>query len=77
MSVYFPSAISKHLPLQRIDTLGLFNTTEITSISEAQRIDNPRKLFKDTFFYGYNTDPVRNWVFLPHPLARQNELSYS
>jgi len=77
MSTYFPSAASKHLPQQYADTLGLFNHTEIPSITEAQRHDNPNELFKNTYFYGYNTDHAHNWAFGPHPLPKQNELSYS
>ena len=73
----FPSAASKHLPKLYVDTIGLFNKQEIPSITEAQRNDNPKEFFKDTFYFGYNTDHSKNWAFVPHPLAKQNELSYS
>jgi len=75
--VYFPSTASKHLPELYSDTIGLFNTTNIPSITEAQRNDNPKEWFKNNYFFGYNTDHAHNWAFTPHPLARQNELSYN
>jgi len=73
----FPSPASKHLPGLNSDTLGLFNHSEITSITDAQRHNNPYELFKNTLYFGYNTNQSTNWSFIPHPLAKQNELSYS
>lgn len=75
--ISFPSAASKHLPALYADTIGLFTRTEITSITTAQQNDNPVKMFQNTLYFGYNTDHARNWAFVPHPLARQNELSYN
>lgn len=76
MSIYFPSTASKHLPALYADTIGLFNNVNIPSITEAQRNDNMTKAFKNNYFFGYNTDYIHNWAFTPHPLRRQNELSY-
>jgi len=73
----FPSTASKHLPALYADTTGLFNHTEIPSITVAQRADNPKEMFKNNLYPWYNSDHAHNWAFGPHPLAKQNALSYN